>query len=59
MEVDLHKLKEYLELLCELEEGDEIHFGERIVRRMDGRIWESIFIVEEEEYINEEDEDEV
>lgn len=55
MELDLHKLKEYLDLLCELEEGDEIHFGERIVRRMDNRIWETIFIIEEYDKENEEE----
>ncbi|WP_190233942.1 hypothetical protein [Nostoc sp. 'Peltigera membranacea cyanobiont' 213] len=53
MEVNLPALIKYFEMLCSLEDGDEIHFGERIVKRMGNRIWESVFIV------NEEDEEEI
>ncbi|MDZ8259472.1 hypothetical protein [Nostoc sp. ChiQUE01b] len=42
-----------------LNEGDEVHFADgKILRRMDGVIWESILFIEEEDEINGEDEEE-
>ncbi|MEI1376369.1 hypothetical protein PQG02_15820 [Nostoc sp. UHCC 0926] len=54
MKRDLDKLKECLELLGNVYDGCEVRFADgKILRRMDGIIWESIFIIGEDE-INEE-----
>ncbi|MEH2398225.1 hypothetical protein [Nostoc sp.] len=58
MEVNLSALIEYLDLLASLEDGQEVNFGERIIKRMGNRIWESVFILREEDEIEEEEEEE-
>lgn len=52
MEVDLKKLKTYFDLLSSLKDGQEIMIGEVAVKREGNRIWESIFVVEEEDEID-------
>lgn len=50
---DLKKLKAYFDLLLSLKDGEEIMIGEVAVKREGNRIWERIFIVEEEDEIDE------
>ncbi|MGV0103996.1 hypothetical protein NSTCB13_02642 [Nostoc sp. DSM 114160] len=54
MEVNLPALIKYFEMLCSLEDGQQITVGEVLIKREGNRIWESVFIIEEEEYIDEE-----
>ncbi|MBC1235925.1 hypothetical protein [Nostoc sp. 2RC] len=50
MEINIHEFKRYIDLLCLLEEGDQINFADgKIVRRMDNRAWESVFVYDDEE----------
>ncbi|MEH1858052.1 MAG: hypothetical protein V7L21_08625 [Nostoc sp.] len=56
---DLDLLRHYLELLSVMHDGCEVHFADgKILRRMDGVIWESLLFIEEEDEINGEDEEE-
>ncbi len=50
---DLKKLKAYFDLLSSLKDGEEIMIGEVAVKREGNRIWESIFIIEPEDEIDE------
>ncbi|MBN3927128.1 hypothetical protein [Nostoc sp. NMS4] len=53
---DLDLLKHYLELLSVMHDGCEVRFADgKILRRMDGIIWESILFIEEEDEIKGED----
>ncbi|WP_138503264.1 hypothetical protein [Nostoc sp. PA-18-2419] len=50
MEINVHEFKRYIDLLCLLEEGDQINFADgKIVRRMDNRAWESVFVYDDKE----------
>ncbi|MEH1802785.1 MAG: hypothetical protein V7L13_27210 [Nostoc sp.] len=54
MEVNLPALIEYLTLLCELEDGDEIYIDGYTIKREGNKIWQHIFDYDEEYEIDEE-----
>ncbi len=54
MEVNLPALIEYLTLLCELEDGDEIFIDGYTIKREGNKIWQHIFDYAEEDEIDEE-----
>ncbi|WP_373529176.1 hypothetical protein [Nostoc sp.] len=54
MEVNLPALIEYLTLLSELEDGDEIFVNGYTVKREGNKIWQHIFDYAEEDEIDEE-----
>ncbi|MBN3962238.1 hypothetical protein [Nostoc sp. NMS8] len=55
MEVNLPALIEYLTLLSELEDGDEIFVNGYTVKREGNKIWQHIFDYDEEDEEDKED----
>ncbi|MGJ5628106.1 hypothetical protein [Nostoc sp. CALU 1950] len=54
MQVNLSALIKYLNLLCELEDGDEICINGYTIKREGNKIWQHIFDYDEEDEIDEE-----